>query len=90
MLGLLCSSEPHPKQVNEKVCGGLLRLLQSSSCSMVMCEVFNALMDMYGDDGHVEVFESLDALGNVECYHDSRSDCKRIGCRHRRKLLSSH
>jgi hypothetical protein len=30
-----------------------------------MCEVFNALMDMYGDDGHVEVFESLDALGNV-------------------------
>jgi hypothetical protein len=63
MLGLLCSSEPHPKQVNEKVCGGLLPLLQSSSCSMVMCEVFNALMDMYGDDGHVEVFESRGCAG---------------------------
>jgi hypothetical protein len=28
-----------------------------------MSEVFNALMDMYGDDGHTIVFESLDVLG---------------------------
>jgi len=65
MLRLLCSSKPHPKQVNKKVCGGLLPLLQSCSSSMVMCAVFNALMDMYGNDCHAEVFESLDALGDV-------------------------
>jgi hypothetical protein len=61
MLGLLCSSEPHPDMVNEKVCTGLLSLPCESP--RIMSEVFNALMDMYGDDGHTRVFESLDVLG---------------------------
>jgi hypothetical protein len=61
MLGLLCSGEPHPDEVNEKVCAGLLSLPCESP--RVMSEVFNALMDMYGDDGHTIVFESLDVLG---------------------------
>jgi hypothetical protein len=61
MLGLLCTNEPHPDEVNEKVCVGLLSL--SCESPRVMSEVFNALMDMYGDDGHTMVFESLDVLG---------------------------
>ena len=61
MLGLLCSSEPHPDEVNEKVCACLLSLPCKSP--RVMSEVFNALMDMYGGDGHNVVFESLDVLG---------------------------
>ena len=67
ILGLLCSAESHPLQVNEKVCSGLLSLLQSSSSAMVMSDVLNALMDMYGDDeSHVQVFESLNVLGNFQ------------------------
>lgn len=66
MLGLLCSAESHPQPVNEKVCGGLLSLLQSSSSPMIMSEVLNALMDMYGDDGHTVVFDSMDVLGNFQ------------------------
>jgi hypothetical protein len=66
ILGLLCSAESHPLQVNEKVCGGLLSLLQSSSSAMVLSEVFNALMDMYGDDDHAQVFDSLHVLGNFQ------------------------
>jgi len=66
ILGLLCSSESHPQEVNEKICGGLLLLLQSSSSAIVMSEVLNALMDMYGDDDHTHVFDSLDVLGNFQ------------------------
>ena len=66
ILGLLCSSELHPREVNENVCSGLLLLLQSSSSPIIMTEVFNALMDMYGDDRHTQVFNSLDVLGNFQ------------------------
>ncbi len=66
MLSLLCSAESHPRLVNEKVCSGLLSLLQSSSSAMVLSDAFNALMDMYGDDGHVQVFESLHVLASFQ------------------------
>lgn len=66
IVGLLCSSESHPQEVNTKVCSGLLSLLQTSSSSAILSEVFDALMDMYGSDEHAQVFQSLDVLGNFQ------------------------
>lgn len=35
--------------------------------SLILSEVFNALMDMYGDEQvHAQVFDSLDVLGNFQ------------------------
>jgi hypothetical protein len=65
MLGLLCS-EPHPSEVNARVCTALLERLRSPLSSMaddieadsekarqslvIMHEILNVLMDMYGSD----------------------------------------
>jgi hypothetical protein len=76
MLGILCSAESHPAEVNEKVCQTLLSVSSSSNMTtttretpsaMVMAEVLNALMDIYGDDDrHPAVFASLDVLGHFQ------------------------
>ncbi|CAB9523973.1 ribosomal large subunit biogenesis [Seminavis robusta] len=72
MLGILCSQEPHPAEVNQKICSTLLGALTKDTTSvMIPCEVLSVLMDMYGndeDDGccHVSVFESLQVLGHFQ------------------------
>jgi hypothetical protein len=71
MLGVLCSQEPHPVDVNQKVCSALLTAMDSNSSLMNACEVLNVLMDIYGndeDDGccHVSVFESMQVLSHFQ------------------------
>jgi len=74
MLGLLCTLEPHPIEVNRQVCTGLLQAMTNFSDSfMIQCEVLNVLMDMYGndeDDGccYPSVFESLQVLSHFQRY----------------------
>lgn len=61
MLGILCSMEPHPEEVNRKVCHVLMSI--TSKKSAVINEILNALMDIYGDDGcHPRVFSELGVL----------------------------
>jgi hypothetical protein len=70
MLGILCSQEEHPAPVNERACRALLLALTVEKQSvMIMAEVLNALMDIYGDDEvHPAVFDALDVLGHfVRC-----------------------
>ena len=61
MVGILCSHETHPKQVNSRVCSALMKLsLQSGA---IVNEVLNALMDIYSEDEcHPDVFRSLQVL----------------------------
>lgn len=62
MLGILCSHETHPKQVNARVCSTLISL--PIKYVAIVNEVLNALMDIYGnDDCHPDVFCSLQVLG---------------------------
>ena len=51
MLGILCS-ETHPDQINEKICTVFLTIFTrlNTTTSDVICEVLNALMDMYSSD----------------------------------------
>ena len=81
IIGLLCS-EPHPSEVNAKVCSALLERLRSplSSASddsadsektkqslVIMHDILDVLMDMYGgDDSHDEVFNQQDILGHFQ------------------------
>ena len=66
MLGILCSMEPHSEEVNVKVCNLLTSI--SSKKAVVMNEILNALMDIYGDDGcHPSVFCSLQVLEYFQC-----------------------
>ena len=61
MMGILCSMEPHPEEVNRKVCHVLMSI--TSKKSAVINEILNALMDIYGDDGcHPSVFSELGVL----------------------------
>lgn len=61
MLGILCSMESHPEDVNRKVCSALMAI--TSKKSAVVNEVLIALMDIYGeDDCHPAVFDSLNVL----------------------------
>ena len=71
MLGILCS-QPHPVQVNEKICdvflGGMMR---PSATTAVLSEILNALMDMYSADegdpnNHEGVFRSKGVLGGFQ------------------------
>jgi hypothetical protein len=71
ILGVLCSQEPHPVDVNQKVCSALLAAMDNTSSLVNACEVLNVLMDMYGndeDDGccHVSVFESMQVLSHFQ------------------------
>jgi hypothetical protein len=71
MLGVLCSQEPHPVDVNQKICSALLAALDKNTSPLSACEVLNVLMDMYGndeDDGccHVSVFESMQVLSHFQ------------------------
>jgi hypothetical protein len=72
MLGILCS-EPHPDQINEKICSVFSTVLERSNVTTtdVMCEVLNALMDMYSSDegdanNHESVFRTKGVLGVFE------------------------
>ena len=82
MIGLLCS-EPHPSEVNARVCSALLERLRSPLSSIsdgndadsekskqalvIMHEILDVLMDMYGgDDSHDEVFGQQDVLGHFQ------------------------
>lgn len=72
MLGILCS-QPHPDEVNEKICCLLLNVLtRSKSTSVaVLSEILNALMDMYsadeGDPGnHESVFRKKNVIQAFE------------------------
>lgn len=61
MVGILCSQETHPEQVNIKVCSTLMQLPIKSAT--IVNEVLNALMDIYGeDDCHPQVFRSMQVL----------------------------
>jgi hypothetical protein len=68
MLGILCSQEEHPADVNQKTCQALLQALTAEKQSaMVLAEVLSVLMDIYGDDDcHPTVFEALDVLGDFQ------------------------
>jgi hypothetical protein len=60
-LGILCSMEDHPEDVNRKVCSALMAI--TSKKSAVINEVLIALMDIYGeDDCHPQVFEAINVL----------------------------
>jgi len=62
-LGILCSTEVHPAQINTKVCTALTTCCLNSKSAMVLSEILNSLMDMYGDDDtHPQVFEALNVL----------------------------
>lgn len=81
MLGLLCS-EPHTSEINGRVCSTLLEKLRSPLSSInddvnncekarqslvIMHEILNVLMDMYGgDDSHEDVFCQQDVLGHFQ------------------------
>jgi hypothetical protein len=72
MLGILCT-EPHPDPINEKICTAFLTVLERSNGTKtdVICEVLNALMDMYSSDegdanNHENVFRSKDVLGTFK------------------------
>lgn len=61
LLGMLCS-EPHPDEVNERVCLVLLQVLNRghSVSASLMCEILNVLMDMYSaDEGDPNNHESI-------------------------------
>ena len=61
MLGVLCSMEAHSEEVNHSVCKTLISVPLTKA--RVINEVFNALMDIYGDDNcHPGVFQTLDVL----------------------------
>jgi hypothetical protein len=65
MLGLWCREELHPSELNHKVCQALLSLLAVDSL-MVTNEILNALMDMYGNDDHDRVVDSLHVLEQLQ------------------------
>ena len=61
MLGILCSHETHPEQINSRVCSTLMQL--SLKSGTIVNEVLNALMNIYGEDEcHPDVFRSLQVL----------------------------
>ena len=76
ILGVLCS-ETHPAAINDRVCAALaekLRLVSSQIDSpddakrsvLVMNEVYNVLMDMYGgDDANDAVYHRQDVSGHL-------------------------
>jgi hypothetical protein len=69
MLGILCSQEEHPAEVNQKTCQALLQALAPADkqSAMVLAEVLSVLMDIYGDDDcHPAVFVALDVLGHFQ------------------------
>jgi hypothetical protein len=69
MLGILCSQEEHPAEVNQKTCQALLQALAPADkqSAMVLAEVLSVLMDIYGDDDcHPTVFVALDVLGHFQ------------------------
>jgi hypothetical protein len=64
MLGLLLAGREHSAAVNRKVCQALLQVNETSEnradLSMVLAEILNVLMDIYGDDDcHPDVFLEL-------------------------------
>jgi len=62
ILGILCSCETHNEEVNRNVCLTLLSIETKENVE-IQNEIFNALMDIYGNDGcHPAVFESLNVL----------------------------
>lgn len=72
ILGILCS-EPHPDEINEKICSAFLAVLNRSNVTTtnVMCEVLNALMDMYSSDegdanNHENVFRAKGVLSSFQ------------------------
>jgi hypothetical protein len=74
MLGILCTAERHPAEVNDTVCKALLTASAfktpntETPSAIVMAEVLKTLMDIYGDDErHPAVYESLDVLGHFQC-----------------------
>ena len=61
MLGILCSSEPHPSEINKTVAETLLKI--DSRRASIVNEILNALMDIYGDDeNHPDIFVDLKVL----------------------------
>lgn len=106
MLGLLCS-EPHPSEINAKVCMALLERLRSPLSSMsdgidadgekvrhslvIMHEILNVLMDMYGgDDSHDEVFGQQDVLGHFQrCLPGFRRRIKKTGANSTREEVDT-
>jgi len=69
LLGILCS-EPHPDQINERICSVFLTVLNRShsSSAALISELMNALMDMYSADegdpnNHESVFRNNNVLG---------------------------
>ena len=65
MLGLLCSNEEHPEDINRKV-GTVLPGLTSKKAS-VQHEALNALMGIDGDEQkHPSVFTYLNVLGRFQ------------------------
>lgn len=70
MLGFLCSTQPHPTEVNDLVCQQLLSTLISSDKYdknelVVINEVLCAVMDIYGQDMnnvHNKIFDKYDVL----------------------------
>ena len=74
MLGILCSEESHPVEVNEKVVDALIKTStgdtdsdKSTVGAMVLSEVLSVLMDIYGDDDcHTRLFESRNVLNHFQ------------------------
>jgi hypothetical protein len=79
MLGKLCSEELHAAEAHEKVVKALLQAstvapttrtmngFQLYPSALVLAEVVNVLMDIYGkDDRHPAVFYGLNLLGHFQ------------------------
>jgi hypothetical protein len=73
MLGVLCS-EPHPTSVNDRVCSALTEKMKFASGQnqhtkqtvLVLNEVYNVLMDIYGaDDANDDIYQKQDVSGHL-------------------------
>ena len=67
LLGILCS-EPHPDEINQRICFTFLTVLSRSHSltTSLMSELLNVLMDMYGaDEGDQNNHEAIFRRNNV-------------------------
>jgi hypothetical protein len=65
MMGLLlCSHQTHSAEVNEVFARTLLETnVNSGTSAILLAEILNTFMDVYGTDAHPAVFDNLNVLG---------------------------
>jgi hypothetical protein len=70
MLGM-CLEKQHSVDMNRAVCSALIRLVtknDAQSSTMVLSEVLSVLIDIYGTDCHLQIFQELHVLQFFQTY----------------------